>query len=123
MAEWRNDSDRQHSAHGWRRHRRDGVRVHFEHPWRGFEHPRRGGCLGHEADTHRSLTAEINATRLALSDEIEATRLELSAKIEALDARLCVVEKDVAGIQSRLGGRHPVTQDASLSDTEDDADA
>ena len=74
-------------------------------------------------ETHRSLAARINATRLELSDEIEATRLELSDKIEKLDARLRVVENDVAGIQAGLGVRNPVTQGANLSDPEDDADA
>ena len=53
----------------------------------------------------------------------EATRLESTAKIERLDTRLRVVERDVSGIQARLRIRRPVTQGASPSDLEDDADA
>ena len=70
------------------------------------------------------LAGKIEETHKSLSAEIKGVRAELKADIGGLDARLRVVEQDVAVIKDRLTVRRPVTQGASPLDYEaDDADA
>ena len=71
-----------------------------------------------------AIVSTVLTVGVGIGAMVFASTSSIRGEIKGLDARLRIVERDVAVIKDRLTVRRPVTQDVSPLDyEEDDADA